>query len=69
MLAKVPFKMMDATKAARAILHGVGRNQAIIVFPFHARFLWWLDRRVPALSGFMGRKGIKDFRALRDGRS
>ena len=34
-LAGIPFKMMDATKAAQKVLEGVERNRAIIIFPFH----------------------------------
>jgi NAD(P)-dependent dehydrogenase (short-subunit alcohol dehydrogenase family) len=63
--ANIPFRMMDATKAAEKILQGVRRNRAIIVFPFHARFLWWLYRLCPSLLSPAGRKGMKDFRALR----
>lgn len=64
-LPKPLFKMMDATKAARCILKGVGRNQAFIVFPLHARFLWWLYRISPSILEPLGRKMVKDFRAVR----
>ena len=64
-LPKPLFKMMDATKAARCILKGVERNQAFIVFPLHARFLWWLYRLSPSIMEPMGRKMVKDFRAVR----
>jgi NAD(P)-dependent dehydrogenase (short-subunit alcohol dehydrogenase family) len=64
-LPKPPFKMMDATKAARCIIKGVERNQAFIVFPLHARLLWWLYRLSPSLLDPLGRKMVKDFRAVR----
>lgn len=66
-LAQIPFKMMDAEKAARSILRGIVRNRAIIIFPFHARFLWWLNRLHPAICALLNRKRVKDFRVLRNG--
>lgn len=65
-LAKLPSKMMmGATQAARLILRGVVRNKAIIIFPFHARFFWWLFRLLPGTIAPWGRKVVRDFRALR----
>lgn len=49
------FMWMDSTEAAKVILQGVARNRAIIVFPFHARFLWWLHRLNPAIPAFLAR--------------
>jgi hypothetical protein len=37
------------------ILRGVARNRAIIVFPFLARYLWWLHRISPSITGFVAR--------------
>lgn len=65
MLTRTPFKLMSATRAARAILRGVARNQAIIIFPFHARLLWWLYRLHPALLAPGSRLMVKYFRTLR----
>jgi len=65
LLASVPFKNMEATKAAQEILRGVARNRAIIVFPSHARIMWWLYRLHPSLLIPVGRKMIRDFRACR----
>ncbi len=64
-LANIPFKMMDVKKAARLILGGVIRNKAIITFPFYAVLLWWFYRLHPAILTPLGRKTVKDFRALR----
>ena len=63
--AQVPFKRMDVTKAAREILKGVERNKAIIVFPFHARFLWWLHRLNPDAMDRPNKEAIKAFRKIR----
>jgi NAD(P)-dependent dehydrogenase (short-subunit alcohol dehydrogenase family) len=49
------FMLMDASKAARVILKGVARNRAIIVFPFLARYLWWLHRISPSISDVTAR--------------
>lgn len=64
-LDNIPFKMMDVKKAAQLILKGVIRNKAIITFPFYAGLLWWFYRLHPALLNPLGRKAVKDFRALR----
>jgi short-subunit dehydrogenase len=49
------FVLMDTAKAARVILRDVARNRAIIVFPFHARFLWWLHRFSPSITDVVAR--------------
>lgn len=64
-LSQIPFKLMDARAAAAKILRGVERNRAIIVFPFYARFLWWLARINPNLLSPLSRKTVKDFRRTR----
>ncbi|MDH3987345.1 MAG: SDR family oxidoreductase [Gammaproteobacteria bacterium] len=64
-MANIPFKKMDAGKAAELILQGVARNRAIIVFPFYARVLWWLSRLHPGFMVPLSHKLVKDFRALR----
>lgn len=64
-LDQIPFKLMDARTAARKILRGVEKNRAIIVFPFYARFLWWLTRIHPGLLSPLSRKTVNDFRRTR----
>jgi NAD(P)-dependent dehydrogenase (short-subunit alcohol dehydrogenase family) len=53
---------MDQNKAGTAILKGIARNRAMIVFPFHARVAWWLMRLCPPLFDRIGRLQIKAFR-------
>jgi NAD(P)-dependent dehydrogenase (short-subunit alcohol dehydrogenase family) len=54
--SEVPqFMLMDTAKAARVILRDVARNRAIIVFPFLARYLWWLHRISPSITDFVAR--------------
>jgi len=48
-LDTIRLPIMPVKDAARAILRGVERNQATIVFPAIARVLWWLVRIHPAL--------------------
>jgi len=63
--AQIPLKRMDVTKAGREILKGVERNKAIIVFPFSARFLWWLHRLNPNALDRPNLESIKSFRKIR----
>jgi len=60
-----PFMLMKADLAAGKILDGVARNRAIIIFPFHARFLWWLHRMHPEIAVYIARQGIRAFRLYR----
>lgn len=64
-LARFPFPAIDADAAARAIVAGVRRKQAVIAFPAYVRFLVWLYRSWPRLSDRLSRRSIRDFRALR----
>ena len=64
-LALIPVRLVDPRDAARTILHGVERNRAVIVFPFYARFLWWLARFCPPLVDRLHRKTVRDFRKRR----
>ena len=56
---------MPPAKAAKIILNGVERNKAVIIFPFYARFIWWLYRINPSLFRFGSKKSIRDFRKIR----
>jgi len=62
---KLFFKKMDVAKAAGAILRGVARNRGIIVFPMHARLLWWAQRVHPRLLAPLGRKAVRLLREVR----
>ena len=62
-LDKLPVKLVSAPDAARAILRGVERNQAIIVFPFYARLAWWIMRIHPGLLAGLHRQTLKTLRA------
>ena len=62
LLRTIPFKFVRAGDAARAILRGVEKNQAVIVFPGYARLLWWLTRLHPGIAALFHRKTVRDFR-------
>jgi NAD(P)-dependent dehydrogenase (short-subunit alcohol dehydrogenase family) len=58
---------LDVTRidAAQAILRGVRRNKKIIIFPFHARLLWWINRIHPSLLTPLGRRTVRNYREAR----
>lgn len=61
-LSQVPFGLYDVTKAAKTILRGVLRNQGVIVFPFHAKLMWWITRASPSMLPFASRVLVQRFR-------
>jgi NAD(P)-dependent dehydrogenase (short-subunit alcohol dehydrogenase family) len=63
--AQIPFRKVPTAEAARRILAGVARNQAVIVFPAYARLMWWLYRLQPRMVAAIGRRMIRDLRTLR----
>jgi short-subunit dehydrogenase len=65
LIARIPFRLMDATRAARVIMKGLSRNQAVITMPFYVRIFLWLYRLHPALLSHWSRKIIRDIRILR----
>ena len=65
-LAKIqPPKMTDADKAARIILTGVAKNEAIILVGRDAHIAWFLYKVWPGLVEFFGRRGMDDLRKIR----
>jgi NAD(P)-dependent dehydrogenase (short-subunit alcohol dehydrogenase family) len=65
LMARIPFKLMDAVRAARVILRGVSRNQAVITMPFYVHIFLWLYKLHPALLSHWSRRIINDVRSLR----
>ena len=58
---KLPLPMperfyVNPAKAAKEILNGVERDKPFIIFPFYARFIWWLYRFNPNIFLFLFRK-------------
>ncbi len=56
--------MMSPERAAGIILNGVEKNKSIIIFPFLARFLWWLYRLSPNIFAPLSRRLIRKFEKL-----
>jgi NAD(P)-dependent dehydrogenase (short-subunit alcohol dehydrogenase family) len=67
LFARSPFTPIPAARAAERILRGVARNEAVIVFPFYARALWWLGRLNAGVLAPLQRRMVRDFRAVRRG--
>ena len=65
LLARMRFKRVAAEKAAQVILRGVERNKAIIVFPYQARLIWWLNRLHFGFGTLMSRGLVKTLRSGR----
>ena len=62
----LPFRMVPVHKAAEKILKGIERNDAVIIFPGYAKFIWWLHRINARLTARTSRRLITDFRKLRN---
>jgi NAD(P)-dependent dehydrogenase (short-subunit alcohol dehydrogenase family) len=63
LLEKLGLPMIPASEAARAILRGMERDQAVIVFPRYARWLWRLTRFSPWLLAPFQRRMIQRLRS------
>jgi len=61
----IPVRFVPADVAARLILDGVAKNRAVIVFPFYARLMGWVQRLFPGLMERLHRKTARDFRRRR----
>ena len=61
----IPFKLVAVDVAAKNILSGVAKNKGLIIFPFYAKFIWWLQRISAAFGLPLARSMVRDFRKLR----
>lgn len=57
---------LSPERAARAILRGVRRNRAVILFPFYARVLLWCYRYLPGFARLGGRRMVAAFHQARE---
>ncbi len=64
-LARLPRRMITPEEAAGKILSGVAKNRSLVVFPFHAKLLWLLNRLFPFVMGGINRRLIREFRSVR----
>ena len=65
LMKRMPLPVMPLEPAIARIVAGVERNEALIVFPFHARLIWRLVRWFPALGRRLEQRALRDFRKLR----
>jgi NADP-dependent 3-hydroxy acid dehydrogenase YdfG len=63
-LQDLPVAMMNADKAAQAILVGVTRKRETIIFPSSARVLWLLSQWTPSLLAPIQERLIRPFRGI-----
>tara|TARA_B110000037_G_scaffold223087_1_gene301923 strand:- start:66 stop:884 length:819 start_codon:yes stop_codon:yes gene_type:complete len=61
MVRDLPVKMMSTDEAAFGFLKGVSKGKNTIVFPFTARFLWFLSCWVPSALGVFQRRFMRVF--------
>jgi NAD(P)-dependent dehydrogenase (short-subunit alcohol dehydrogenase family) len=61
---RLPRRLIGPEKAALIILGGVVRKRRLIIFPFHARVLWWVKKLAPVLLDLMNRYVVREFRSL-----
>jgi short-subunit dehydrogenase len=59
----IPFPSMPLEKAVRATLRGIDANQATIVYPFHAKLVWWATRLFQMVPNPVTSKMMRDVRA------
>jgi len=61
----MPRRLITPDRAAEIILDGVARKKTMIVFPFHAKMLWWVSRLAPFVMTFINRRMVREYRSLR----
>lgn len=64
-ISNLAFKPYNVEKSAKKILKGVKKNKALIIFPFHAKFLSWLYKVSPSIFFLIGNDDSKKFRRMR----
>ncbi|MGG3572998.1 SDR family oxidoreductase [Bacillus gobiensis] len=64
-IASLPTKAMNASKAVSIILDGIQKNKAIIIFPTPVRWAWRINRLFPRLMENVWVKKIRDLREIR----
>jgi NAD(P)-dependent dehydrogenase (short-subunit alcohol dehydrogenase family) len=66
-LAQIPVNLVEPEEAARCILEGVARREAIITFPRYVGAVVLLYRLFPRLAFWFGLRSAAKLRALRTG--
>ena len=60
---RLPRRLIGPERAAAIMLRGVARNRRLVLFPFHARVLWWAKKFAPFLLDVMNRYVVREFRS------
>lgn len=63
----MPRRLITPERAASIILDGAAKNRKRIVFPLHARLLWWVKKIAPGALDVMNKIMVKKYRSLRAG--
>ncbi len=61
MIRDLPVKMMTPDQAAYGFLSGVAKGKKTIIFPFSAKFLWYLSCWAPTLIGPFHKRFLRVF--------
>lgn len=64
---QLPVRVLALKDAVEKILRGVARRKVIVAFPLYVHVLVFLFRFAPALSRFLSRRSIREFRKIRRG--
>lgn len=63
----MPRRLITPERAAKTICDGVAKNRKTIIFPLHARLLWWVKKLAPGTLDIMNKVMVKKYRSLRAG--
>lgn len=61
MIRDLPVRMMTPDEAARGFLMGVVNQKNTIIFPFSAKFLWYLSRWAPSMTAPFHKRFLRVF--------
>ena len=62
MRTMAPFPIVPVEGLIPRIFMGVARNEAVIVYPFYARALWWIWRLIPWATQWKGLEQVEKIR-------
>jgi NAD(P)-dependent dehydrogenase (short-subunit alcohol dehydrogenase family) len=63
MRTMAPFPIVPVEGLVTRVFAGLARNEALIVYPFYARALWWVWRLIPWATTWKGLAQVKKIRA------
>jgi len=63
--SRLPSRIITAEAAANIILRRVAKNKGLILFPFHARIIWWIKKIAPWVLDRVNLTMVREFRTIR----